>query len=145
MENKIVIKKKSNENMVYMQIVNNIKRSIVSDRIQPGAKFMSIEKFAKELGVAENTVGMAYKKLVREGLISAKRGVGYTVTNNKSIIEAEREKLINKSTLKYAETLKECLPVVELNKRERGIRESDVDKLLVRIKEIVFRKASEND
>ena len=98
---------------------------------------MSIEKFAEHLGVAENTVGMAYTKLVKDGLLKAKRGVGYSVTNNERIIDDERQKLINQYSQRFAEAIKECLPETVTQEGQR-IDSKEVTEILNKVQSIIL-------
>lgn len=68
---------------LYEQIYNRIKEDIVSGRMPEGQALVPIRAFAVTLGVSKNTIDLAYKQLLAEGYIKAKRGSGYFVENMK--------------------------------------------------------------
>ncbi|MCQ4638165.1 PLP-dependent aminotransferase family protein [Anaerovorax odorimutans] len=64
---------------VYLQIVSQIKKRIVSGELAPGYALPSERALAKSLGVHRNTVVRAYTELKADGLITSYQGVGYRV------------------------------------------------------------------
>lgn len=63
----------------YMQLYSQVAKGIESEIYPAGKKLPSIRDCARELGVSNTTVELAYQKLVEEGYVSAKRGSGYTI------------------------------------------------------------------
>lgn len=63
----------------YQQVYSQISRGIEKGFYPVGKKLPSIRECARELGVSNTTIELAYQKLVDEGYIQAKRGSGYTI------------------------------------------------------------------
>lgn len=75
---KLLIDKKL-KTPVYLQIVSQIKRMIISGDLASGYALPSERSLAKDLGVHRNTVVRAYTELKADGLITSYQGVGYRV------------------------------------------------------------------
>ena len=63
----------------YLQVYNQIAQGIESGFYLAGNKLPSIRECARELGVSNTTVELAYQRLVSEGYVIAKRGSGYII------------------------------------------------------------------
>lgn len=61
---------------IYLQIMNDIKRDIVTGRLGQGAKLPSVRECAEANTVNPNTVQRAYQELEREGVSETRRGMG---------------------------------------------------------------------
>ncbi len=70
---------------VYIQIMNQIKKEIILGRIKEGDKLPPTRDLAKMLNVNINTVLKAYERLQFEGVIEARHGVGYFVSQKSFI------------------------------------------------------------
>lgn len=66
---------------LYEQVYSQIKNEIISGKMPEGSLLVPIRAMAFELGVSKNTVDLAYKQLLSEGYIRARRGSGYFVEN----------------------------------------------------------------
>lgn len=66
---------------LYEQVYNKVREDIVSGKMSEGQALVPIRELAYMLGVSKNTVDLAYKQLLAEGYIRAKRGSGYFVEN----------------------------------------------------------------
>jgi GntR family transcriptional regulator/MocR family aminotransferase len=64
------------------QLHRQVRLAILSGRLRPGDRLPATRELAVRLGVARNTVGLAYEWLGAEGLISARRGAGSFVTGS---------------------------------------------------------------
>ena len=62
------------------QIVQGLSQCILSRRWRPGSRTPSIREFARTHGVSTSTVVEAYDRLVAAGLLAARRGAGFFVT-----------------------------------------------------------------
>lgn len=71
---------------IYVQIMNMIKKQIISKELREGDKLASVRDLSTELKVNPNTIQRAYKELEREGLAYTQRGMGTFVTEDKNII-----------------------------------------------------------
>jgi DNA-binding transcriptional regulator YhcF (GntR family) len=72
---------------IYIQIMNLIKRDIVTNKLEPGDKIPSVREMAAELKVNPNTLQRAYQELEREGITYTQRGMGTFVKEDKSMID----------------------------------------------------------
>lgn len=66
---------------LYEQVYNSVREDIISGKMCEGQALVPIRELAYTLGVSKNTVDLAYKQLLAEGYIRAKRGSGYFVEN----------------------------------------------------------------
>lgn len=61
---------------IYQQIVDNLRRAMVTGVIRPEEQLPSVRELARDLRVNPNTVQHAYRELEREGLVYVRRGQG---------------------------------------------------------------------
>ncbi len=71
---------------VYRQIIDQVRRMMVSGRLAPGERLPSIRELALKLRINPLTVGRAYGDLEREGLIEMRRGLGMYVRQQERLI-----------------------------------------------------------
>ncbi|ORX23696.1 GntR family transcriptional regulator [Thermoanaerobacterium sp. PSU-2] len=72
-----------NEKMpIYIQIMDMIKRDIVTKKLNVGDKLPSVREMAESLKVNPNTVQRAYQELERENVTYTQRGMGTFITEN---------------------------------------------------------------
>ena len=64
---------------IYVQIAEQIKKSILSEQIDEGEMLPSIRSLAKDLHISVITTKNAYEILEREGLIESIQGKGFYV------------------------------------------------------------------
>jgi len=62
------------------RILQGIKSALEDDTISYGDQLPSVNKMAKEIGVARETVVKAYKVLRDRGIVKSKHGVGYYIS-----------------------------------------------------------------
>ena len=65
---------------IYLQIMEGIKKDIISGKLKRGEKMPSVRNMAAELKVNVNTMQRVYQELEREGLITTQRGTVSFVT-----------------------------------------------------------------
>lgn len=82
---------------IYLQIVNEIKKQIISGKLTPGERIPSVRDLALTYKVNPNTMQKALTELEDEQLIKTERTNGKFVT--------EDTKIINKIKNEYADTL----------------------------------------
>lgn len=83
---------------IYDQIKEQIKGLIHASQIKTGDQLPTIRELSVELSVNFNTVALAYRDLVNEGVIITERGKGTFVASTPGIEEMQtirREKLTN--------------------------------------------------
>ena len=71
---------------IYVQVMNMIKKQMVSKELKGGDKLPSVRDLSAELKVNPNTIQRVYKELEREGLAFTQRGMGTFITENENII-----------------------------------------------------------
>lgn len=69
------------EGPLYQQVIDSIKREIVSGRLPPGSAMPSFRALAESLAVSLITVKRAYEELEREGIIYRRQGLGTFVAD----------------------------------------------------------------
>ena len=99
---------------IYIQIEEQIKIDIITNKYKPGEKIKSVREFALELKINPNTINRALLELEEEGLIITQRTSGKYITENKKIIEKEKTKLINKKIDEFIKDMK----ILEIDKNE---------------------------
>src|ERR1700677_2229899 len=65
---------------IYEQIVAQVIYGIAAGTLQAGTLIPSVRDLAEKLLVHPNTVARAFQELEREGIVTARRGVGMEVT-----------------------------------------------------------------
>ena len=78
---------------IYAQLMDTLKRRIITGRYLPGEKLPSVRDLAAEAGINPNTVQRAFSELEREGLIYTQRATGKYVTENADEIKSARQAL----------------------------------------------------
>lgn len=65
-----------NPEPMYQQIINEIRRLILTGELSPGDPLPSIRELAQQLTTSVITTRRAYLELEREGLLTSRQGVG---------------------------------------------------------------------
>ena len=86
---------------VYQQIMETLRGAIVKGELTPGQKVPSVRDLAADAQVNPNTMQRALTELEREGLLVGGGTSGRTVTTNKEILSAMRDRIL-------AELAREC-------------------------------------
>ena len=86
---------------VYLQIVDYIRKQIVSGEIESGDKLLSVRELSSVLNVNPNTVQRAYAELERMGLVDTMRNIGREVTGDMDLIKQSRDELAKEYTSEY--------------------------------------------
>lgn len=77
---------------IYVQVIEYIKKEIVTGRLAPGEKIPAVRELASELQVNPNTIQRTFQELEREGIAETRRGTGRFVTmNEEKITELRKE------------------------------------------------------
>lgn len=77
---------------IYLQIVNQIKYLVASNRLAPGEELPPIRTLAEELLINPNTVARAYRELEQAGVVTKRRTSGTYVSDAGSPL-ARRERM----------------------------------------------------
>lgn len=76
-----------NDNLpIYIQIMDYIKRQIITQELKEGDKLPSVRELSTKLKVNPNTIQRSYQELEREDLVFTQRGMGTFVTEDKEIV-----------------------------------------------------------
>ena len=81
---------RSKQSSLVEQIVDAITSMVNRRELRIGMKMPSVRQLAKCNGVSTFTVVEAYGQLVSSGLLSSRRGSGYTVARNESVISTQK-------------------------------------------------------
>ncbi len=72
---------------IYIQIMDYLKKEIISGELKEGDKLNSVRELSTKLKVNPNTVQRSYQELERQGLVFTQRGMGTFVTEDVEIIK----------------------------------------------------------
>lgn len=78
---------------IYIQVMDYIKKEIVSGRLKPGDRVDSVRDLALHFGVNPNTVQRSLSELEREGLLKSERTAGRFISENEELIGLIREQM----------------------------------------------------
>ena len=91
---------------IYLQIMENLKKDILSGTLAPGERLDSVRSLAVKFGVNLNTMQRACSELEREGLIQTQRGIGSFVTQDKSILKALEREMVDQKVKEFLEEMR---------------------------------------
>ncbi|MBC7929502.1 MAG: PLP-dependent aminotransferase family protein [Rubrivivax sp.] len=66
----------ANGQPLYRQLCEELRRSILTGRLQPGQRVPSTRALARTLGISRATTALSYEELISEGYLEAARGSG---------------------------------------------------------------------
>ena len=76
-----------NERPIYIQLVERLRKEIVSGKLKAGERLPSVRELALTTRVNPNTMQKAFAELERSGLIQPQRNSGRTVTEDTDMIK----------------------------------------------------------
>lgn len=110
-----IIISNSSADPIYEQIVQQIKKEILTGELQEGEALPSIRSLAKELQISVITTKRAYTELEREGLIETVGGKGsFVAGQNKELLREKRLSILEE---KLAEVIKEA-KLLQISRQE---------------------------
>lgn len=86
---------------IYLQIVSEIKKQIISGKLVPGTRIQSVRELALTYQVNPNTMQKALIELEDEGLIKTERTNGKFVTEDIKIIKKVKNEYADNLTQNY--------------------------------------------
>jgi len=92
---------------IYPQLVELLKRGIVSGDLLPGARLLSVREMAMEAKVNPNTMQRALQELERSGLVYSQRNTGRYVTDETRSIDETREQMAQEAVQSFIEKTKQ--------------------------------------
>ena len=78
---------------LYLQVIDIIKKKIISGDYQPGDQLESVRYLAGEFEINPNTIQRALSELENQGLLFSQRTRGRYVTEDTNLIKEERFKM----------------------------------------------------
>ena len=90
-----------NERPIYIQLVEKLKLEIVSGKLKPGDRIMSVRELALTAKVNPNTMQKALAELESLGLIYTERTNGKFVTQDENLIAKIKDELAKEKVDKY--------------------------------------------
>ncbi len=72
---------------IYLQVVEEIKRMLISGELKPGEKLWSARDMAVRYKINPNTAARVYRELELQNLCFTKRGLGTYLTEEEGIAE----------------------------------------------------------
>lgn len=78
---------------IYLQIIDFIKRQIVSGEREPGSRVETVREMAQTMGVNPNTGQRAFAELERQGLMVTERTAGRYITGDTTRIAKLKEEM----------------------------------------------------
>ena len=78
---------------LYLQVIDIIKKKIISGDYQPGDQLESVRYLAGEFEINPNTIQRALSELENQGLLFSQRTRGRYVTDDTNLIKEERFKM----------------------------------------------------
>lgn len=78
---------------IYIQVMDFIKKEIVSGKLKAGDKVDSVRDLALHFGVNPNTMQRSLAELEREGLLRSERTAGRFISDNEELISMTREQM----------------------------------------------------
>jgi GntR family transcriptional regulator len=104
---------------IYVQIMDGVKRLIVSGALSPGEKLPGIRELAAMLSINPNTIAHAYRELETDGYICSVGGKGSFVSQGNAAAQAHKAELFEEFD-RAAEALKALGVGAEELEKEAG-------------------------
>lgn len=88
---------------VYHQIMATLRGAVITGELEPGKKVPSVRDLAAEAQVNPNTMQRALTELEREGLLISGGTSGRTVTTDRAVLDAMRDRILTELAQECAE------------------------------------------
>ena len=92
---------------IYLQVANNIKRDIVTGKLQLGEKLPSVRDLAIAYTINPNTVSRVYKELEMEDVCFTRRGMGTFVTQDPEKVKIMKKEMAGTLIYEFLEGMKQ--------------------------------------
>ena len=90
---------------IYEQIMDNLRRLIISGGVAPGDRLPSVRELAAQLAINPNTIQRAYRELESQGYLVTLPGKGAFVVENPAL-EARRMEILWQQLERAADELR---------------------------------------
>ncbi len=78
---------------IYLQVIDDIKKRLVTGKIEPGSKLPSTRELAVEYNINPNTAARIYREMEQMSLCYTKRGLGTFATEDKQQIDKIKQEM----------------------------------------------------
>ena len=95
-----------NERPIYIQLVEMLRKEIVSEKLKAGERLPSVRELALTTRVNPNTMQKALVELENEGLVYTERTNGKFVTDNQELIMKIKKELAEEKVNNYINDMK---------------------------------------
>ena len=109
----------SNDIPIYSQIVEHIKKQIISGKLKPGDRLSTVRDLANEAGVNPNTIQRALSELERMELVYSQRTSGRFITDNEDLIQRAKSEYAGRKIREFLQSM-----------REIGLSEKEIIKII---------------
>ncbi len=92
---------------IYMQIMDLIKKQMISKELLPGDRVPSVRDMSKQLEVNPNTVQRAYIEMEREMLVYTKRGQGTFIVDEPEVVLQLRQEMVRDRVATFVREMEE--------------------------------------
>ena len=92
---------------IYIQVINQIKKDIITGKLPMGAKLPSTRELAVLYHINPNTAGRVYKEMELQNMCYTKRGLGTFVTEDAAVFKSMREEMAQEFINDLFSTLRE--------------------------------------
>lgn len=96
-----------NDKPIYLQVVEQLKKAILSGDYKSGEKLPSVRDLGLSIGINPNTVMNALLILEQEGFIFTERNTGKFVSLDLESINANKTSIVIEKTKEYIKYMKE--------------------------------------
>ncbi len=94
-----------NNQPIYLQIVMEMERFILSGQYQPGERLPAVREMAAEIAVNPNTLQKAFLELEHRGLVYTQRTAGRFITEDEAVIQTLRSQAAEQETRQYLQRM----------------------------------------
>lgn len=91
---------------IYLQVIQDIERKIITGEIELGSKLPSSRELALQYQVNPNTAARIYNEMELMQLSFTKRGIGTFVTEDESRVSRMKHDLLSQKISDFAEDIK---------------------------------------
>ncbi|WP_329887199.1 GntR family transcriptional regulator [Pseudoramibacter faecis] len=92
---------------IYLQLIEQVERHIISGDYRPGDKLPSVRELAKEAAVNPNTMQRALATLEQSGLLFTQRTAGRYITEDTQLIENIRGRLASETIATFLKQMQQ--------------------------------------
>jgi GntR family transcriptional regulator len=95
----------NNREPIYLQVIDDIKKKIVTGKIRSGEKLPSTRTLSEEYGINPNTAARIYKEMETMELCYTKRGLGTFVSESEEMIDEIKQTMAEKYINHFTEEM----------------------------------------